>query len=68
MNQSSAIFAFLAIAFIVFVTQRGELRTYMGFLFGNVAATPSNAKVDTKGEWSVGDVAGVATTLAPLVL
>lgn len=37
MPQSSAIFAFVAIAFLVFITQRGELRSYMGFFFGTTA-------------------------------
>jgi len=32
MQQSNVIFAFLFIGFIVFITARGELRTYMGFL------------------------------------
>jgi hypothetical protein len=33
-DQSSVIFGFLFFAFLVFVTMRGELRTYMGFLLG----------------------------------
>lgn len=32
MPQSNAIFAALAIAFIVFITMRGELSKYLGFL------------------------------------
>jgi hypothetical protein len=34
MSQSNVIFAFLAMAFIIFVTVRGELPTYMGFVLG----------------------------------
>lgn len=34
MAQSNAIFAFMFAAFVVFVTMRGELPTYMGFLLG----------------------------------
>jgi hypothetical protein len=32
-NQSNVIFGYLFVAFIVYVTMRGELRQYMGFLF-----------------------------------
>jgi hypothetical protein len=32
MQQSNVVFAFLFIAFLVFITARGELRTYMGFI------------------------------------
>lgn len=31
MNQSNIIFAYLFLAFVVFVTVRGELGTYLGF-------------------------------------
>lgn len=34
MPQSSAIVAFVMLAFLVFITQKGELRTYMGLLLG----------------------------------
>ncbi len=68
MAQSSAIFAFLAIAFVVFITQRGELRVYMGFLLGNVSKTPSNVTIQTKGGFDLGDLAGTAAKFAPLVL
>jgi hypothetical protein len=34
MPQTSAIVAFLLVAFLVYITMRGQLRTYMGFLFG----------------------------------
>jgi hypothetical protein len=34
MNQSNVIFGFLLAAFIVFITMRGELPVYMGFLLG----------------------------------
>ena len=33
MSQSSVIFFFLFAAFIVFITQKGELPTYLGLLF-----------------------------------
>jgi hypothetical protein len=34
MPQSSVIIGFLFVAFIVFITMRGELRKYWGFLVG----------------------------------
>lgn len=41
MPQSSAIFAAIGLAFLLFITQRGELRLYMGFLLGTTAAPAS---------------------------
>lgn len=32
MNQSTIIFGYLAVAFLIFITQRGELPIYWGFL------------------------------------
>lgn len=34
MGQSNVVFGFLFVAFLVFITMKGELRTYMGFLIG----------------------------------
>lgn len=34
MPQSSVIFGYLFVAFLIFITMRGELRRYMGFLLG----------------------------------
>lgn len=42
MNQSTKIIGFIAAAFVVFVTIRGELPTYMGILLGT-AAQPTPA-------------------------
>lgn len=54
MPQSSAIFAFLAIAFLVFITQKGELRIYWGLLVGNTgtpapAQAPANTQASQNG-------------------
>jgi len=43
MPQSSVIFFFIAAAFLVFITQRGELRTYLGFLYGTAPAPASSS-------------------------
>jgi hypothetical protein len=34
MSQSNVIFAFLFAAFVIFITMRGKLPTYLGFLLG----------------------------------
>lgn len=47
MNQSTIIFGYLAVAFLVFITQRGELPIYWGFLVSSPkqpAAGPSVTK------------------------
>jgi hypothetical protein len=33
-SQSNVIFAYLLIAYLIFITMRGELPIYMGFLLG----------------------------------
>lgn len=38
MSQSNVVFAFLLVAFLIFITMRGKLRTYMRFLLGDNAA------------------------------
>jgi hypothetical protein len=50
MPQSSAIFAFLAVAFLIFITQRGELPTYLNFLFNPSANTPPAASPQVQGQ------------------
>jgi hypothetical protein len=34
MNQSNVIFAFLFAAFVIFITVRGNLPVYLGFILG----------------------------------
>ena len=41
MQQSNVIFAAIFIAFIVFITLKGELATYIGLLKGNNASDPN---------------------------
>jgi hypothetical protein len=40
-QQSNAIFFFLIAAFIIFITMRGELPTYLGFLVGGSSSAPA---------------------------
>jgi len=69
--QSNVIFFYLFAAFFVFITMRGELRKYMGFLFSTptasggtysanlppVGSTASNTSPDWK---KISDIAQVA--------
>lgn len=43
MQQSNFIFGALAVAFVVFITTRGSLPTYMSVLFGTASASSSGA-------------------------
>ena len=52
MPQSSVIFFFIAAAFLVFITQRGELRTYLGFLYGTAPAPASSSTTSTSSTWT----------------
>lgn len=63
MPQSNVIFAFLAVAFVIFITMRGELRLYMGFLLGSSAgaAPPAPTKTASGPDLAtVGEYAKVA--------
>lgn len=74
-QQSSVIVASLVLAFIVFITMRGELRTYLGFFFGGgtpaqAPATPPAANTPT-GQSSAdttSQVAQAASYVLPFVL
>lgn len=43
MQQSNTIFAYLLIAFVVFITMRGELPKYLGFLLAGHSAEEATA-------------------------
>lgn len=68
MNQSTIIFGYLAVAFLIFITQRGELPTYWGFLVSS-PATPSNGPgAAGSGALTTGSVATSAATISDLAL
>jgi hypothetical protein len=48
-SQSNSIFAFLALAFIVFITMRGELPVSTGFLLGPTNGGTGATPADTDG-------------------
>jgi hypothetical protein len=78
LNQSNIIAAFLAVAFVVFITQRGELGIYLGFFFGGGSAPVAPAASSTTPAVQTGsnapsnsDVASAASSVAefaPLLL
>ena len=72
MNQSTKILGFIATGFVIFITARGELPTYLGFLFGTgqgassapttAAAGPSPASGNTS--FSAGDALRIGAEVA----
>lgn len=63
MNQSNVIAAYLFGAFFVFITARGELPKYAGFLLGS-GATPTTPTPPVKIGFNMGDAIEVAKTAA----
>ena len=61
MNQSNIIFAYLFLAFVVFITVRGELATYLGFFGVGGQGKGGNLPAATT---SAGGVSGALGTLA----
>jgi Kef-type K+ transport system membrane component KefB len=68
MRQSSVIVFFLFAAFVVFITQRGELPTYLGLLIGGSGGTnlPNTAPTTTSSS-SVTDTLSAVDKLIPFV-
>lgn len=75
MPQSNVIFGFLAVAFVIFITMRGELRLYFGFLFSTPVAgqNPSGTQAATNAQPAaspakLSDAIGKVGEFAALVL
>ena len=66
MNQSSIIFGYLAVAFFIFITQRGELPTYWGFLVSTPKQASAGPAATGSGSLSVGQAAQTISAIAPL--
>lgn len=60
MNQSAVIFGYLFVAFLVFITMKGELPVYAGFLL----STPTPAPATVKTSAGVSNILTAASTLA----
>ncbi len=57
MNQSTVILGYLAAAFLIFITVRGELPQYLGFLLGSgqgTAAPQATPSTQAQGATSTG--------------
>lgn len=65
MQQSNTIFAFLFFAFLFFITARGELRKYMGFLFASPVASANSGNAFLQSTAAVGSVLKAWGTAAP---
>jgi len=66
-SQSNVIFAYLLIAFIVFITVKGELPTYLGFLLGGSSVSPTGQN-DAGGVASAASIAGSVGNSTPTQL
>lgn len=65
MQQSNFIFGALAVAFVVFITTRGSLPTYMSVLFGTASAPASSGGSASSGSNNpaMGIIGGLAGKL-----
>jgi hypothetical protein len=70
-NQSTIIFGYLAAAFVIFITMRGELPIYMGFLLSTPKQPSAGPTATGSGGISTGQAAAAVSAIgdiAPLVL
>lgn len=66
-NQSTIIFGYLAIAFLVFITQRGELPVYAGFLLSTPKQPVSGPAATGSGSLgTTGQAASAVSSLSTL--
>jgi hypothetical protein len=61
MDQSNIIFLYLLIAFVIFITMRNELGTYMGFVFG-ATSSPVAGSNAAAGNTALTQLAATAAT------
>ena len=66
MNQSTIIFGYLAVAFLIFITQRGELPAYWGFLVSSPIQPASGPTATGSGTVSNGNMAANVSDLTTL--
>lgn len=72
MSQSNVIFAAIFVAYLVFITMRGEVPIYLGLLLKSPAASSPLANPVATGQANstggvVGDFANAAVAAAPYV-
>lgn len=68
MQQSNVIFAYLLVAFILFISLRGELPTYITLLRGGGQQAGNNSAVpaEQNGSSDLGDAAQAVQTIATI--
>jgi hypothetical protein len=68
MSQSNVIFAAIFIAYLIFITVRGEIPIYLGLLLKSPAQTPGTTAATATAASGVnaGQVANAATATASL--
>lgn len=66
MNQSTIIFGYLAVAFLIFITQRGELPTYWGFLVSSPQGSSAGPSASASGAVSNSSVATTLSTITDI--
>jgi hypothetical protein len=65
MSQSTIVFFFLVFAYLIYITQRGELPAYLALLYGGGTPAPSPAAGGgTSSPSSAGSSASSATSAA----
>jgi hypothetical protein len=65
MSQSNVIFAAIFIAYLIFITARGEIPIYLGLLLKSPAQPPATAATAASGV-NVGQASNAATATASL--
>lgn len=66
MSQSNIIFAAIFIAYLIFITVRGEIPIYLGLLLKSPAQTPATGTATAASGVNAGQVANAATATASL--
>jgi hypothetical protein len=64
MNQSTVIFGYLFVAFLIFITMRGELPVYAGFLLSTPKASGNSGNVGANTQSSATDAIKGAAEIA----
>lgn len=66
MNQSTIIFGYLFVAFLIFITQRGELPIYWGFLVSSPIPPSSGPQATGSGALASNNLAASASKISNL--
>ena len=64
MPQSNVIFGFLAVAFFVYITARGELGTYISFFVGGGTTSLTPGAASNQSGASTGSSGGISSVIS----